>query len=54
LPVVTEIAADRFGGLMLTMTGGYSLEVFPATSFAREHWRYLEHGVREHFVVFER
>lgn len=52
--VVERVEGDEFGGFRLWLSGGHTLAVFPATSFPREHWRYLKPGSKEdHFVVFD-
>lgn len=54
---VQSIATDELGGFRLTLSGGYTLEVLPASSLSNyEHWRLLGPGVDRppHFVVVGR
>ncbi len=52
LLVVERVLADDFGGFRMSLSAGHALEVFPATSFPREHWRFFHHGdPASHFVV---
>jgi hypothetical protein len=48
---VEEIQADSFGGLSISLSGGYRLVVFPAGSQG-EDWRFFGTAVDEpHFVI---
>jgi hypothetical protein len=49
--VVEKVEADEFGGLNLSLSGGYRLVVFPSGSVG-EDWRLLQpHSRQRHFVV---
>lgn len=48
--LVEEIAADGFGGITLSFTGGYQLVVFPSSSQGSE-WRLVTTRRGIHFVV---
>lgn len=49
--VVEAVEADRFGGAVLSLSGGYRLVLFPAGS-AGEDWRIFQPGNDEsHFVI---
>jgi hypothetical protein len=50
-PVVRAIRADAVGSLMLRLTGGWSLAVFPDDSLGEEHWRFFAPGSKHHLVV---
>ncbi len=53
-PVVVGVQADAVGSLTLTLSGGFTFDVFPDDSLAGEHWRLLDlsrASVRRHFVV---
>jgi hypothetical protein len=55
--VIQSVAADEWGGFRLTLSGGYALDVMPASSRADyEHWRLLGPGAVHppHFVVIGR
>ena len=55
--VIRSVAADEWGGLRLVLTGGYALEVVPASSRPDcEHWRLIGPGAEEppHVVVVGR
>lgn len=50
---VEEVLADRSGGFALTLSGGYSMNVFPDTSVRIERWRYFRPSDEDSdFVVF--
>ena len=48
--VVAAIAADEFGGLALSMSGGYRLVLFPSASRGSE-WRFMPAAGDVHFVA---
>ena len=51
---IQSVEADDLGGFRLVLTGGYTLEVMPASSIPDyEHWRMLGPGEDQppHFVV---
>jgi hypothetical protein len=49
--VVEDVEADDFGGVVISLSGGYRLVIFPAGSTG-EDWRLLKpHSEQEHFVV---
>lgn len=51
-PVVEVLEADLVGGFSLSLTGRYTLDVFPSDSLGREHWRFLPNRSKgDHFVV---
>jgi hypothetical protein len=50
-PLVRSVRADPVGGLVLRLTGGWSLAIFPDDSLEEEHWRFFGPGSEEHFVV---
>jgi hypothetical protein len=50
--VVESIEADRWGGIKLTFSEGYNLEIFPDDSLDGEYWRFFEPSTsNKHFVV---
>lgn len=50
--VVLSVEADSVGGLSIRLSEGYSIELFPANSLEREHWRFFNrHSTDQHFVV---
>ena len=52
---VRSVEVDPVGGFRLALDGGLVLDVLPATSYPREHWRIFEYGAGGmHFVLFER
>ncbi len=48
--VVRSIKVDGFGGMDLSLSGGYSLQLFPSGA-SSEHWRFFRTGGRPHLVV---
>lgn len=55
--VIKSVAVDEWGGFRLSLTGGYTLEVVPASSRPDyEHWRLLGPGAGRppQFVVVGR
>ncbi len=52
--VVSAVIADDAGGFRLALNADYAFEVFPATSFHQEHWRFFARDSdAPHFVVFD-
>jgi hypothetical protein len=52
--VVEAVEADNYGGAELMLSGGYSLQLFPAATFDpdSEHWRLFRPATDgDHFVV---
>ncbi len=51
--VVNTVQGDDIGGVMLTLSGDYSLELWPHDSLSGEHWRLLINisGESRHFVI---
>jgi len=53
--VVTSVEADKVGSIRLSLTHGYSMEVFPDDSVNdeySEHWRLFQPSTEtEHFVI---
>jgi|UPI00056D94F2 hypothetical protein len=47
--IVLSASSDQFGGLELTLSGGYRLQIFPDCS-SEEDWRFIEVG-GPHIVV---
>ncbi len=50
LLVVQGIEADELGGATISLSGGFSLVIFPSGS-AGEDWRLFRPSAEEHFVV---
>jgi 1-acyl-sn-glycerol-3-phosphate acyltransferase len=50
LLTVTDIEADDFGGISVSLSGGYRLVVFPDGSIS-EDWRLLQFPKGQHLVV---
>jgi hypothetical protein len=49
---VQSVKADRFGGFVLTLENGVSLEGFPDGSTNIEHWRFFKpYSESQHFVI---
>lgn len=49
---VSDVKADVWGGLRLSLEGGFLLAVFPDNSLREEHWRFFVPGAEApHFVV---
>jgi hypothetical protein len=42
--VVESVVGDRAGGLDITLSRGFAWRMFPADSWACEHWRYFRAG----------
>ncbi len=51
--VVTGVIADNVGGVTITLSDGYKLELWPYDSRPNEHWRLLQHHGEKarHFVM---
>ncbi len=51
-PVLMKVQGDFLGGARLLLSGGLTLELFPANSLPGEHWRLFRSGTDgPHFVV---
>ncbi len=51
-PVVNSVSADALGGIRLSLTNGYALEVWPGESLPDEYWPVFEPSRgNPHFVV---
>ena len=49
---ILSLVADNVGGICLTLSDGYYLEVFPDDSLYGEYWRLLQpYTNKQHFVV---
>lgn len=48
---VEFVRADRAGGLVLQLSSGYGLDVFPEDTVSREYWRMFRYGARERHLV---
>ena len=50
--IVKSVKADRFGGFVLTLENGVSLDAFPDESTNVEHWRFFRpYSESQHFVI---
>lgn len=49
--VVEDVKGDPGGGLVMSLSDGTVLRIFPNRSGAVEHWRYFRAGDEAHFVV---
>jgi len=52
--VVERVSADNYGGVQIQLSGGYSLQFFPASTsehHASEHWRLFQPGNDADHVV---
>lgn len=50
--IVQSVTSNNWGGVNLSLTDGFFLEIFPDDSLDREYWRlYKPHTRGKHFVV---
>ncbi len=52
-PLLVEgVSVDAVGGLILTLSDGHALDIFPDDSLPEEHWRFFAHNTDQaHLVV---
>jgi len=51
---VRSVEVDPVGGFRILLDGDLVLDVLPATSYPREHWRFFDGDGGMHFVLFEK